>query len=183
MLGWFRKQAQPPSRREQLLRQMHPAFREVDAGFQRYMDTATVHPDWDDNQIEQELGRAGVEPVLAQELVSFVPMAFGREVVAQLGVKCSDDFRLHEMSDDSEQDLPLANEMAFVWAKAVAVEYRTPELNHVFKKVASRSAELDAVNNALQGGASPEQLRESKLAPSVVYLRRAKRRSGEPAAD
>ena len=183
MLGWFKKQAQPSSQHEQLLRRMHPVFREVDAGFQKYIDTVTAHPDWDDNQIEHELSGLGVEPALAKELVSFVPLAFGREVVAQLGVKCSDNFRLHDMTDGSEQDLPLANELAFAWAKAVAGEYRTPQLIHVFKLVASRSAELDAVNNALKAGVSQDKLRESKLAPSVVYLRRTKKRAGGPVAD
>ena len=173
MLDWSKKKPQPSPQREQLLRRMHPVFREVDAGFQQYADTVTTHSDWDDNQVEAELCRRGVAPALAQELVSFVPMAFGREIIAQLGVKCSDDFRLHEMSDDSEQDLPLANEMAFAWAKAVAGEYRTPELNHIFKLITSRSAELGAVSSALNAGLSQDQLRESKLAPSLVYLRRA----------
>ena len=62
-------------------------------------------------------------------------------------------------------------------------EYRAPERNHVFKLIASRSAELNAVNDALNAGVSQERLRESKLAPSVVHLRRAKKQSGGPADD
>ncbi|MES1240930.1 MAG: hypothetical protein ABUT39_04865 [Acidobacteriota bacterium] len=180
MLNGSENEAQPPSRREQLLRRMHPVFREVDAGFQKYIATVTAHPDWDDDKIEKELRLRGVGFALAQELVSFVPMAFGREVVAELGVTCSEDFRLHEMSDDSEQDLPLADEMAFAWAKAIVDEYRTPELNPVFKRIASRSAELNAVNNALNAGMTEDQLRETRLAPSLVYLRRAKKNYGGP---
>lgn len=173
MLGWIKKKPKPSSARAELLRRAHPVFREVDAGFQKYIHILTAHSQWGDNQIQDELLRLGVGSDLAQDLVSFVPMAFGREVVAELGVHCSDDFRLHETSNDSEQDLPLANEMVFAWAKAVVGEYRTPKLNHLFKLIASRSAELDAVNNALIAGMTQDQLRESKLAPSVVYLSRA----------
>jgi hypothetical protein len=82
----------------------------------------------------------------------------------------------------SERDLPLADEMAFAWARAVMDEYRTPELNHVFRLVVLRSAELNVVNNALNSGVSRDELRESKLAPSVVYLRRAKKSYGGPGA-
>ena len=117
--------------------------------------------------------RRGVEPQLAQELVSFVPMAFGREVVEQLGVKCSDNYLMHNMLDDSEKEMPLAMEMAFAWAKGLIGEYRNSACNEIFKLIAGRSAELDAVNNALNGGVTVEGLKECKLGPSVVHLRRA----------
>jgi hypothetical protein len=68
--------------------------------------------------------------------------------------------------------LPLANELAYAWARAMVGLYRTAERNEVFKLVACRSAELDAVNNALRGGVTTEQLREGTLAPPVVRLRR-----------
>src|SRR5213075_1938120 len=103
---------------------------------------------------EQEMVSRGIEVAVAEECVTFGPMAWGREVVEQLGVSCSPLFRLHSMIDDTECDLTLANELVYAWARAMIGLYRTPDRNEVFKLVSGRSAELDAVNNALNGGAS-----------------------------
>jgi hypothetical protein len=159
--------------REEMLEGLHPLFRTVDAGFQVYIDLVSANPSLSDNNLEAELRRRGVEPALAQELVSFVPIAFGREVVQQLGVKCSDLYRMHNLLDGSEMDLPLANEVVFCWAKAMIGEYRNADRNEIFMLIASRSAELDAVNNALHGGVSGEQLRECTLGPALVSFHRA----------
>jgi hypothetical protein len=177
MLGWFKKRPTLPlasaEEREALLRDLHPLFRVVDAGFHTYMEVVAANPTWDDNRIEQELRTRGVEAELAQEVVSFAPLAFGREVVQQLSVKCSDLYRLHNLTDGSERELPLANETAYAWARAMIGLYRTAERNEAFMLVAGRSAELDAVNNALHGGVTEEGLRECTLGPSLVHFRRA----------
>jgi hypothetical protein len=104
--------------------------------------------------------------------VSFAPLAFGREIVQQLGVTCSDLYRLHNLADGTEKELPLVNELAYAWARARTGLYRIAERNEVFKLLAERSAELDAVNYALNGGVSAEELRASRLGPPVVYLHR-----------
>jgi hypothetical protein len=161
--------------REAILSRGHAVFRVVDAGFHAYMEIVTANPRWDDNQIEQELRTRGVEAALAEELVSFAPLAFGREVVEQLGVKCNELYRLHNLNDGTEQEMPLAYEMAYAYARAMVGLYRTAERNESFKLVALRSAELDAVNNSLHGGVTQEALKESKMGPSIVYLRRPAR--------
>src|SRR4051812_23118545 len=164
MFGWFKKRSIPSlatqAEREAILRDRHAVFDSVDAGFHTYLEVVSATPPWDDSQIEQELGRRGVELQLAQELVAFAPMAFGREIVQQLGVPCSDVYRLHDLTDGSERELPLANERAFAWAKAMIGLYRTAERNDLFKLVACRSAELAAVNNALKAGVAPDDLRK-----------------------
>jgi hypothetical protein len=158
--------------RDAVLRDLHPLFRTVDAGFHIYMEIASANPGWDDDRVERVLRARGVESVLAQELVSFAPLAFGREIVQELGVHCSDLYRLHNLADGSETELPLAGEMAYAWARAMIGLYRTAERNEVFKRVAVRSAELNAVNNALYGDFTKEDLRESTLSPTLIYLRR-----------
>src|SRR5262249_5445131 len=75
--------------------------------------------------------------------------------------------------DGSEWEQPLGHEFAYTWARAMIGLYRTPERNEVFKLVALRSAEVDCVNNALKAGVSEADLREGKLEPSLVHLRRA----------
>jgi hypothetical protein len=189
MFDWFKKRAAPPptrplapapppaplasvDERDAVLRDLHPLFRVVDTGFHIYMAVAAANPEWDDDRVERVLRVRGVDSVLAQELVSFAPLAFGREIVQELGVQCSDLYRLHNLTDGSETELPLAGEMAYAWARAMVGLYRTAERNEVFKRVAVRSAELNAVNNALHGGVTKEGLQESRLSPSLVYLRR-----------
>jgi hypothetical protein len=190
MFDWFKKRAAPSpalrftpapppaplasvDEREAVLRDLHPLFRGVDAAFHIYIEIASANPEWDDDRIERVLRVRGVDSVLAQELVSFAPLAFGREIVQELGVHCSDLYRLHNLADGSETELPLAGEMAYAWARAMVGLYRTAERNEVFKRVAVRSAELNAVNNGLHGGVAKEELRDSRFAPSLVYLRRA----------
>ncbi len=158
--------------REAILAEQHIVFREVDAGFHVYLEVVTANPTWDDGRIEQELVRRGVAASLAEECVSFGPIAWGREVVGQLGVECSPRYRLHSLIDGGERELPLAHEFAYAWARATIGLYRTPERNEVFKLVAVRSAEVDCVSNALNAGASEADLHESKLQPLLVHLRR-----------
>jgi hypothetical protein len=176
MLGWFQKKPRfplaPVEEREGMLAKQHPVFREVDAAFHAYLEVVTANPRWGDGQVERELIRRGVAAGLAEECVTFGPMAWGRAVVEQLRVSCSPLFRLHSTIDGAECDLPLANEFAYAWVRAMIDQYRTPERNEVFKLVAGRSAELDAVNNALNGGASEADLRGSSLQPSLVHFRR-----------
>lgn len=188
MLGWFQKKPRLPlaavEEREAILSKQHPLFREVDAGFHAYLEVIVANPQWDDSQIEQELVRRGIASRLAEECVTFGPMAWGREVAEQLGVACSPLFRLHNMIDGTERDMPLANELAYAWARAMIGLYRTPERNEVFKLVSTRSAEVNAVSNALYAGASEANLQGSSLQPSLVHFRRAVpagvARDGEP---
>jgi hypothetical protein len=177
MFGWFKKKPclalASTEEREAILAKQHSIFREVDVGFHTFLEVVTANPQWDDDHIEKEMVRRGVAAALAEECVTFGPMAWGREVVEQLGVSCSPLFRLHCMIDGTERDMPLANELAYAWARAMVGLYRTSDRNEVFKLVSRRSAELDAVNNALNDGVSQASLRESKMQPSVVNSRRA----------
>jgi hypothetical protein len=187
MLGWFRKKSRPAlasaEEREAILANQHPVFREVDAAFHAYLEVVTGNPRWDDGRIEQELVRRGVAAGLAEDCVVFGPIAWGREVVEGLGVACSSLCRVHSLIDGSEWEQPLANELAYAWARAVIVLYRTPERNEVFKLVSLRSAEMNCVNNALHAGVSEADLQESKLKPSLVHLRRAAAQGQAPEAE
>ena len=119
MLDRFRKKSQSPlasaNERREILAKQHPIFGEVDSAFHTYLEVVSTNSLWDDGQIEQELIRLGVAAGLAEECVTFGPMAWGREVVEQLGVECSPLFRLHSMIDGTECDLPLAHEFAYAW--------------------------------------------------------------------
>jgi hypothetical protein len=176
MFGWFRKNPRSPlapaEEREAILATQHRLFREVDAAFHAYLEVVTAHPRWEDGRIEQELVRRGVSVGLAEDCVVFGPIAWGREVLEGLGVAWSPVCRVRSLIDGSEWEQPFTFEFAYAWARAMIGLYRTPERNEVFKQVSLRSAEVDCVNNALHAGVSAADLREFKLEPSLVHLRR-----------
>jgi hypothetical protein len=145
----------------------------VDAAFHAYLEIITANPKWDDGQIEYELIRQGIAAHIAEECISFAPMAWGRNIVEQLGVTCSPTYRLHSLVDDAEQDLPLANEPVFVWARHMIGVYHTPDRNEVFQIVAKRSAEVDCINNLLTAGTDKDDLQRCTLRPALVHFRRS----------
>jgi len=177
MFGWFQKKPRlplaPTEEREAILARQHRIFREVDAGFHAYLEVVTADPRRDDGRIEQDLIRRGVAAGLAEDCVVFAPLAWGREVVEGLGVTCSPLCRVRSLIDGGEWEQPLAGEPAYAWARAMVGLYRTPGRNEVFKLVSFRSAEVDCVNNMLHAGASEADLREARLEPTLVHLRRA----------
>jgi len=179
MFGWFKKQQTAqlatPEEREAILSQLDPTFRPLDAPLHAFLEVVSANPKWDDNQIEQALCARGVEADCAQSLVAFVPLAFGRAIVEQLGVKGSDTYRLHNLVDGTDKDLPLADEPAYAWARQMIGLYRTSQRNELFKLIALRSAELAAINKALASGLTQDELVKGTLAPPVVSLSRSLR--------
>jgi hypothetical protein len=178
MFGLFKKKPQPgqlasPEEREAILSTLHPVFRPLDTAFHAFLEVVSANPTWDDNQIEKALCGRGVDAESAGDLVAFAPLAFGREIVEQLGVKGSETYRLHNLVDGSDKDLPLADEPAYAWARQMIDLYRTRERNELFKRVALRSAELAAINKALASGITQDDLVKGTLAPPVVSLRRS----------
>jgi hypothetical protein len=186
MFGWFKTKPRltlaTTEEREALLIKLHPFFREVDAAFHTYLNLVITHPRLNEGQLEEALIRQGISPGLAEDCVVFVPLAWGREVVEGLGVQYSPLVRVHSLIDGSEWEQPLTYEMVYAWARAMIGLYRTKERNEVFQLVSVRSAEVDCINNALFAGTSQEDLRECKLDPALVPLRRTAPASA-PTAD
>jgi hypothetical protein len=161
--------------REAILSGAHPIFREVDVAFHAYLEVLFTNPTWEDDAIEEELLRRGISPRLAADCVIFGPIAFGRKIAELLGMDLSPTFRLHSLIDETETELPLANEIVYAWARAMIDVYRNPdrpERTEVLRLVCERSSEYKAINNALYAGETQESLRECRLQPTLVYLRR-----------
>jgi hypothetical protein len=178
MFGLFKKKPQPaplasPEEREAVLSKLHPVFRPLDTAFHAFLEVVSANPAWGDNQIEQALFERGVDADCAQDLVAFAPLAFGREIVEQLGVQGSQTYRLHNLVNGTDCDLLLADEPAYAWARAMIDLYRTRERNELFKLIALRSAELAAINKALASGITQDELVKGTLARPVVSLRRS----------
>ena len=163
--------------REVRLANLHPLFRQVDAAVAAYIDLVRDFPELSDEELERRLVEQGIEASLALGCVLFVPLAFGRVIITELGVAVSDTFIEYDRGTRRQAKMPLAGRLEFVWAKAVVDIYRrSPEYRPAFKSIAISSAEVDAVNNALNNGCPEEELRESKMEPPVVLVGEPKKR-------
>jgi hypothetical protein len=93
-----------------------------------------------DDEVERTLTEQGVAPWLARRLLVFLPLAFGRRLLH--------DVAFDETFLDGRDARPLASEPVFV----AAVE-RAAIANRVeVERIALRSSELNAVNQALYAG-------------------------------
>lgn len=157
--------------RETRLETLHPVFRELDAAVHAYVNLVRECPNLSDEQLEARLLAAGIEQSVATGCATFVPLAFGRVVVTELVVNVADTFVEYDLATKRQTEKPLAEQFEYIWAKNVVDIYqRSPDYNDAFKAIAIRSAELSAVNNALNGGCDPDSLRESKIAPPTIFV-------------
>ncbi|MEV6823939.1 DUF6348 family protein [Amycolatopsis sp. NPDC051102] len=93
-----------------------------------------------DEQVRQRLAGAGVEPWLAERLLLFLPVAYTRRLLSDVsftGTLLAPGGRVH-----------LAEEPVFAAALARAQRAGRGEI----ERIALRSGEFDAINNALQSG-------------------------------
>jgi hypothetical protein len=157
--------------REARLEDLHPVFRELDTAVAHYIDLVRDSPQLSDEELENRLTALEVEESVAHGCITFVPLAFGRAIVKDLGVSVPDSYIEYDLSTKQQTEKPLGEQFEFIWAKSVLDIYRqSPEYNSAFKTIAVRSAEVDAINSALHGGCTEEDLRESNLGPPTVFV-------------
>jgi hypothetical protein len=104
----------------------------------------------DDDEVFRRLRSAGVEEWLAERLIGFLPLAFGRRVLP--GVALADTFL------DGETVRPLASEPVYLAAVAAAEVAGRDDI----ERIGLRSAEFHAVNQALHAGS---QLTDLAIGP------------------
>jgi hypothetical protein len=105
-----------------------------------------------DDEVQAALEKTGVEPWLAQRLVVYLPVAFGRRLLT--GATLSD------LVDDGGTLRPLADDPVYVAAQE-RVERAVREEVSV---ISVRSSEVSAANQALRAGSKVEDMVFSPLA-------------------
>jgi len=109
-----------------------------------------------DSEIELRLADGGYTPLEVKRLMAFVPLAFGRPILEQLGVS-------HFVESVSAKDrngkwiqVPLASQDVYQAALTLAREHlRVGVMDHeLFKVLALRCSQLDAASKALNAGAN-----------------------------
>jgi hypothetical protein len=114
----------------------------------RVVELYTASPDLDEEAAAQVLAAEGVPDVEATFAACIVPSAFGRVLAQELGVECSTEFLVASHSGEliayvyGEQPISRT-------AMLVAVTTFVHGPRDQFKACASRSAEVNAINEAL----------------------------------
>jgi hypothetical protein len=129
---------------------------EIEAQIQIYIDYLLSHPQADDEAVVNALKEAGIGEYRAFELVLWVPMAFGRAVLERPDFKLPSTFQL--MASDGQKFLRrrFSDEPVYVEAHRIATALAEPGFS--FLVIGGRSAEFQAVNEALLKGSELKNL-------------------------
>ena len=124
-------------------------------GVVRLMHAVADRPDLEELGLVEMLVDSGVDRASANRLIVFAPIAFGRLVLDELGVRGNEMYRRRLGDGRIVGPFPLLEVTEF----RVAAEHR----DHLrgargFRELAAWSAEVDAVNNALHAAADIEGL-------------------------
>ena len=135
---------------------LNPSIREC---FSKAVSVFRKRTDADDQEIWRVLKAEGVEPQIAARLVEFVPLAYGRLLLANSGARFSNFFQRHLPDGGISEPFPfdsdpLWNEILFLAKDDVSSGISKDE----FLAVAARSAEIHAANQLLQAGSKLNNL-------------------------
>jgi hypothetical protein len=116
-------------------------------------------PNASDNEIYNAFLLEGVDPHLAADFVDFIPLAYGRLLLANSGARFSDSFQRRLPDGQLSESRPLSSEPIWNLISSLAKE----ELSSGISKdrllsVAGRSAEIDAANQLLNKGSKLEDI-------------------------
>lgn len=112
----------------------------------------------DSGIVRSSLLRAGLSSEQAHDAIRFVPIAFGRQILAGMGVALPDSYIRVRAVDGRREEKPLAEEPFYREAVKSAPKLGSELGGDVFTTVALLSSELQAVNEALNAGANAEDL-------------------------
>jgi len=123
----------------------------------------------DDTALSAALVRNGFSKREADLLIAFVPLAFSRPVLEDLGVAHFAETVSAQTAKGTWIEVPLTSQPIYVAALEIAREHRRAGLirNEAFKVIALRSEQLSAASNALNAGAD---LKGASIASAFVRL-------------
>jgi hypothetical protein len=125
-------------------------------------DTAALlveHPDFDDETLVRTLESRGVEGVLCERLVTFVPLAFGRVSLQADPPRFSDEYLVPAGSASAPRSKHrFVDEPVYVAAHELAQRWLHEGSTTSLASVAAHSAEVSAVRQLVRPGVSAGSL-------------------------
>jgi hypothetical protein len=131
-------------------------------GINKAVDIFAEHKNshWED--LEQDFQNSGLPTSLANKLLEFMPLAFGRVFMKDLGISFRDEYVRYVVSDGKiivKQRRKLTDELVYNESFKIASKMQTGKINgEKFLAVAFRSAEFNCVNEMELKGSKPENL-------------------------
>jgi hypothetical protein len=98
---------------------------------------------------------------MVEEVVEFVPLAFGRSLMDGMGITFDDEYVRMDSEGRERLRRKLMDEPLYREALRIAPHVLATEGQDAFLAVAIRSAEFQAVNEALHAGSDPADLQAS----------------------
>ena len=144
------------------------AIRQFVTGFQETGDT---------DKAADLLEARGFDAALVHDVDCFVLVALGRVIFGNIGAKFSPDF-MRINRDGSTQTLRLMRQPIFARTTVLASELFSGQLVNAAKSLALTSAEINAINSALNAGSNPRNL---ILSPPIMPDRGVSRSAMEMA--
>jgi hypothetical protein len=114
-------------------------------------------PELSDEEVVQQLVRAGIDPLKAARIVEFTPAVFVRLLLGRIGVRFSESF-VRQAGKFSSTQQPLESQPVWVEVNEFANTRGRTLGKQEWLAIAGRSAEFEAVNRLLNGGASPHAI-------------------------
>lgn len=127
--------------------------------------SATKGEDRDCKSVVAELiKKAGVASDVAERAFNLVQIAWGRSFLDGLGITFSELYYCFDANGSCIESGQLKDNSYFKWADLVANDYKN---SSAFELLALTSAEVNAVNRALNNGSTPHDL---ITAPACIFL-------------
>lgn len=122
-----------------------------------------------DSEIVLALTNGGYTPSEVKRLMAFVPLAFSRPILEELGVSHFVESVSAKNRNGEWVQVPLASQSIYIAGLTLAREHRRVGLmdHEVFKALARRCSQIDAVSNALNAGAN---VRGATMAAALIAI-------------
>jgi hypothetical protein len=130
----------------------------------RLVDQLAAQVDFDEAEIYPAMEQLGVSPDLADRIYQLTQIAWGRIFLDGLGIQFSPDYLCFNSAGDLVESGQLNQEPYYVAAMNLAAHYAQLP---IFSDLAVASADVQAVNNALNNGSNPADL---ITGPSALFL-------------
>lgn len=130
----------------------------------RLFETLAANPNLTQHEAYETLTDADVPPPLADRTYKFTQVALGRALLADMGIAFSTDYLCFDAEGEVRESGQLAEEPSFAAASRLSSRYLPLP---ACQSLALASADVQAVNNALNAGSRPEEL---VMAPVCNFL-------------
>lgn len=129
-----------------------------------FLEYVESSPNWDLDGAFEFLRRKGFSETMVDDALRFVPVAFGRVLLDGMGIQFSNQYYIFEADGSLTDSGVLTHQTIYNQAVNTALGSRN---RHGFRALALHSAEVNAVNNALNAGSSPAGLRAGPVVSFV----------------